>query len=535
MTVNNVENQYIGLSPLTKDDIVKFFEDYIKPYAPYNGNKIYNTLMNSIVNNYCTSLYTQVPKDLKTLYEDANINVASVYDNLLTAIGVPDKIIKKISFSDKMIFLQSLNDFMRYKGTLSFVQKVAESFNERMNIYELYIDYDEPTSSWVFKPINIFKHDDLDLDLDDIPYNDVYQTIPSFLVNEESLDEMKSNDQLVLPIKSNLLFLDSDLSTDISLLYDVIVAIFLHTYKDEFIEIYFKDTSKTCRLKNFYFLWYYLLTEYYGIAWTAFDFSWLLRISYDDIGFPSVIGTTPTTIENLATIIDTYDKINSLSTRDKFYNDIETAFLSFRNSDAKTATDIYNELLISNPDLITYIDDRINSASNKSDEINTILTEMYSSLTLFSATFTGTDIYFSEYVDYFLKYLPQIIIKPDKTTTYTILYNLKPYHVDLYSVYKADIRCKDKFNQIYIDDEAVKTFAFELHKASVVNISIDYITDILYKGNSDIALLDSFKQEFNLYPNDENEITSDDSQVEIPTKVSQSDIVCIDSFNVYLS
>jgi len=126
--------------------------------------------------------------------------------------------------------------------------------------------------------------------------------------------------------------------------------------------------------------------------------------------------------------------------RDEFYKDIADSFYTFSAVSAKTDTDMYNELLILNSALITYVDDRItNTSIGKQAEINLILTEIYSSLLLYASTYSG-DIYFSQYVDYFLRYLPQVLINPENTTTYTILYNLKPYHVDLYSITNSGIR-----------------------------------------------------------------------------------------------
>ena len=44
----NVDSEYVGLSPLSLDDIRNFFDSYIKPYAPYREEKVYNTLINTL-------------------------------------------------------------------------------------------------------------------------------------------------------------------------------------------------------------------------------------------------------------------------------------------------------------------------------------------------------------------------------------------------------------------------------------------------------------------------------------------------------
>ena len=500
------ENEYIGLSPLTMEDIRNFFNTYIKPFAPYREEKVYDTLINNLTEYYYNQTYINIPTESKQIYEEANFNTPSIYDKLLVAIGVPSEIIENISFSDKLIFLRTLSDFERYKGTVSFFQKVAESFSDRVSIYELFIDYDG--TNWFFKPVKLYLHSDMEINITSIPYSTIYNAVPSLILSEEQLTSLYDDEKLILPLKSNLMLLDNDLMSDASVLYDVIVAVFLHTYKENYIDLYFKDDTKTTQLKTIYFLWYYLLTRYYGIPWTAFNMTLLLKFVYGDVGFPSFIGTTPTTIDSLSQIIDRYDNIKIISTpardyddcqalRDSFYKDISLAFYTQTTGSATTFTDMYNELLIMNSALITYIDDRINdSVIGTKPEINLILTEIYSSLLLYSSMYSS-DAYFSLYVDYFLRYLPQVLINPENTTAYTILYNLKPYHVELYSICNTGVRSQDKFNQVYIDDEDNLSFLHQIVFASALDFSNDYLFSYDYFTESSLSILSSMN--FNIF------------------------------------
>ena len=527
------ENVYIGLSPLTLDDVRNFCNTYIKPFAPYQEEKVYDTLINNLTEYYYNQTYFNIPSELKQIYEEANINSAAIYDQLLIAIGVPAEIINTLSLSNKLIFLKTLSDFERYKGTISFFQKVAEAFADRLSIYELFIDFDG--TNWVFKPVKVYLHDEMELSLASIPYATVQTAVPSLLLSEEQLTSLYDEEKIILPIKSNLLMLDNDLMSDASVLYDVIVAVFLHTYKENYIDIYFVDDAKAVQLKTVYFLWFYLLTEYYGIPWTAFASTVLLRFAYGDIGFPSFIGTTPTTIDNLSTIIARYDNIkiinsaerdydNSQSLRDSLYNDISTAFYTFSDSEATTATDMYNELLIMNASLINYIDDRItNTSIGEKAEINLILTEIYSSLVLYASMYSA-DAYFGQYVDYFLRYLPQVLINPENTASYTILFNLKPYHVELFSTYNTGVRCQDKFNQVFIDDETGLKFLQNLMAASVLSFSDDYFFSFDFSSESPLAILSSMN--FNIFANlpddDEASNISDSETLESTMPVNSS-------------
>ena len=117
------ENESVGLSPLTLEDIRSFFNTYIKPFAPYQEEKVYDTIINNLTEYYYGQTYLNVPSELKQFVEEANFESPEIYNQLLIAIGVPEVIINNISFANKLIFLKTLADFERYKGTVSFFQK----------------------------------------------------------------------------------------------------------------------------------------------------------------------------------------------------------------------------------------------------------------------------------------------------------------------------------------------------------------------------------------------------------------------------
>ncbi len=527
------DNEYVGLSPLTLEDIRNFFNTYIKPFLPYKEGKVYDTFINNLTEYYYNQLYLNVPSELKQIYEEANFDVPSIYNKLLIAIGVPEVVIDNLSAVSKIIFLKTLSDFERYKGTVSFFQKVADAFGDRLSIYELFIDYDVATTSWVFKPEMIYLHGNMVLNTTPIPYETIRSAVPSLLLSEEQLQTMYNDEKLILPIKSNLLLLDSDLVTEVSVLYDVIVAIFLHTYKEQYIDIYFTDDYlQTVQLKTLYFLWFYLLTEYYDVSWTAFASKVLLKFVYSDIGFPPFIGTIPTTIDNLYQIIDRYDNIkvtntpvrdydNSQSLRDSLYKDISEAFYTVAaDAAAITATDMYNSLVSTNALLINYINTRISSTTSigKKAEINLILNEIYSSLLLHASMYSG-DEYFTKYVDYFIRYLPQVLVNPENIPSYTILYNLKPYHVELYSTYNTGILSDDKFNAVYIDDETDLKFLYQIMFASVLSVSDDCFFNNVYSSESPMSILSSMNFQFLHIVEDVESTNIDDSKV-FETKLS---------------
>ncbi|MDD4081989.1 MAG: hypothetical protein PHD05_01245 [Sphaerochaetaceae bacterium] len=502
MSINsNLIGENVDIPHLTIDDIRNFFNSYIKPFAPYQNEKVYEVLINNLVEYYFNQTYLTTPIEMKQLFEQSDIESSQQYDKLLIAIGVPEQIIKNINLNEKLIFLKSLSDFGRYKGTISFFQKVCISYSEKLCIYELFIDRTQ--DNWVFKSVPIYIPDGIEQNLSDIPYSVIYDSVPSLLVSEEELTSLYNEGSLILPMKSNLLFFDNEIVTEVSLLYDIIVVIFLHTFKDNFIDIYFSSNQTfTCQLKTIYFIWFYLLTEYCDLTWHSISSTNLLKFIYNDIDFPEYIGTIPTTIENVYQIINEYNDIDITYTTNadidnrrqlfaNFYDKIEKAFfVENSSSNSYSAEEMYNTILIDNYSIVTYLKNRIdNSVYTKKKEVNNILTELYSSLLLYSSNVDNE--YFKEYSDYFLRYLPQIMVDPKSTTTYTILYNLKPFHVDIYSLCKVGIWINDKFNQIFINDSFKSMI--ELHQTSAITTSSEHSFEIEENVISECACFDYFE------------------------------------------
>jgi len=456
------------LKTITYDTVKEFFERYIKNYLPYSDAKVYDTIINNLVDYYYNHAYNDIPTDFKDLFETANVTNVELYDKLLVAVGVPSELIKSLTFTDKMIFLKSLCDFQRYKASLSFVQKLGEVYSDfnKLNIYELYIDYDSTKlQPWVLKPVNIYKHEDLDLSLESLDYVSIYNQIPSLLVSVDQLNELYANNQLILPLKSNLLFLDYDLSREVSLLYDLIVTIFLKEFRNTNIELYFNDTSMSVPLEYIYYAWYYLMTRYYDTTWESSSLNFALRFAQTGL-----ISSIPYTIDDVDNIIKEYDEIDTIDKRDKFYNTYFANILAKWEEipDTMNHTQMLAVLATQSPNLAVYLDDRISSfedEDNQKREINIILNEIYSSLILYSQT--SEDSNFTKYFEYLMRFLPQMVINPETSSTYTILYNFKPFHVELYTQYREGILCRDKFNTAWTDDSQY-AFTISIIMASIL-------------------------------------------------------------------
>jgi hypothetical protein len=171
--------------------IIKYFDEYIKKYAPYSNNVIFQSLSDYVSKHFAKELYEIIPDNLKQLYEDNYIPL-NIYDVFLKRLGVPDKVLYKLQITDKITFFKNFTDFYRYRGNIYFFDKVSKLFDfNTFNIYELFIDYDNEISDWVFKPNLIVQNIDevLTTYLD---FDEVYNSVPSFLINKTLLTDIKN-------------------------------------------------------------------------------------------------------------------------------------------------------------------------------------------------------------------------------------------------------------------------------------------------------------------------------------------------------
>lgn len=444
----------------------KYFNNYVKEYLPYKNINEYRYLMDFLVEYYYRGIYSKIPTNLNKLYEKQEIP-AEIYDNLLINIGIPKKLIDKLYFKDKLIILNSLYDFQKYKSSILFAKKVATSFNDNFNIYELFI-YRESDGSWVFKPYIIYKNDRVaDISTQFFTYSEIYDSVPTLLVPSDQLEALYTNGQLVVPFKSNILLLDySYSSSESQIMYELIISVFLKEYYDLDIHLYFLDNSFTSKLSNVYYLWYYLVTRYHNVVWkkelsnkNALRFLYTQSIDYS--------------IEDLDQLSLRYDAITSRQELDSFYNEVflNNYNFKFRIEYDYSYSDMGTKYSSLDPDIYDYITSRIDSAQDQKVEIDLILDEIYDSFLL--SVNSSTDVNYKKYSDYFLRYLPQISVIPEKTPSFIMLYNFKPFHTEILNMSSAElVVAGDKFNNILIDD--LVTFRLQYENSDELGITEEY-------------------------------------------------------------
>ena len=473
---------------MKKEEIKEYFEKYVETYPAYRNDKLFVGLINFLVDYYYDDLYNQVPDNLKTLYEDQEIK-SSVYDKFLIAIGVPQEVINKLSYKEKIIFLKSLSDFRRYKGTIDFIRKIGKSFDDTFNVYELFIDYDHVSNDWIFKPVIVYQDISLKVIEEKIPYETVYDSLPNFLIQKTQLENLRVNNQITLPIKSNILLLDEQIVNDISLLNNLIISTFLKEYKDNYVNIYFSDSQYSLTIKSIYYAWYYLACRYYGTEWLKIPSSTYM-LQFDEFH-------NPFSIYDLKDLLDEYQELSNNQEIDKFYQDHFEFFAQYVQSENLTADDMKARLDNLDNAFSDYIEQRIIGSIDEKKEIDLLINEIYSSLLYFRDTYnTSIGVSsadpFLEYVDYFFASLPQLTINPEDTTSYILLYNFKPYHTELLSTISNVLTYQDKFSSTILSDKY--WFHFQMIKYELLSlIDEKYLQLELYKQSdanvADVAFI----------------------------------------------
>ena len=126
----------------TYENILEYFDSYIRPYTPFKDEPAYKSMVSFIVKYYVDLIYNVQPDIFKDLFEKQTIR-SEVVDLLLISIGLPENVVRSITTISKYVILKSFSDFERYKGTVKFIRSIGGAFNDVISYYELYIDYDK--------------------------------------------------------------------------------------------------------------------------------------------------------------------------------------------------------------------------------------------------------------------------------------------------------------------------------------------------------------------------------------------------------
>jgi len=527
-------------------NLLLYFNQYVEQNAAFRESESYQTIINFLETSYLRDTYCNIPSEFKLLYE-YNIIPRSLYDTILLSAGFPQYIIDKLIQSDKETLIRDFLLFNAYKSSIDFVIDIASKFNNKVNIYELYID--RINDHWCFIAYPIYLDKSLTPIDTPLNYEYIYNKTKNYYLSSSMLEQQYQSGNLILPIKSNLILLDFYLYyTQTKVIDNLINMTTLSQFGDNEFDLYFsfpdRSTSSitTCTdshdvsqifdtqpvtfkisLYGWYKLYYYIILSYYKIVYNMQPI-----MSYPII-HPN--NAFPYRIEDLDPIINEYLNIKYATDATVFYKTyIQTKFKTDFLPHQTTIT--YNDLKTAiqsdvDPKIIEYIDYRLQqNIINIDTDTNSILDEMIMSLKTYYLVYIGQQ--YKKYFDKFIDFLPTLTIPLEKTQSYLFINEFKPFHTELVNSIETKIVSDDLLNTITPSDNYHNNITQS--KSSIVNISDnDYNFDITSHFHDQVLLKSSFNNE--IYLKSKDNIVTDDYQIHIMTS-HISDTVISEDYNV---
>jgi len=461
------------------EDLQEFFNVSIINYLPFKDQEIYKTISNYLVDYYFSQSYQDIPVIFKTLFEE-HIIPMELYDKLLLSNGFTENIISRLTLNNKLVLLQSFMDFNKYKGTIESFRKVSDLFDDDFNAYELYIDYIE--GQWVFVPYLIYKNNNLIDSLKDtrFTYNEIISKTKNFLIDKDTLQKLYVEQNIILPIKTNLIILDHRgyyNHSDLLILYSTII---LNHFKDFNIILYLTDGEYKTTIKTFYKLWYYAFIKLYKVSFNGVNGTFI-NFNFNKEPFPFLLS-------ELFTIKQEYEKIFSLNDRYKFTQKYFQVFDQYTLNDAQSNEDVLLQYEYDIPnELLNYANQRsINEAT-----ADLFINELYNSLITWLYSLQSNYDNYKEFLQVFISQLPTIKVSLEDSVFYLLINHFKPYHTEIIlNDNYSNLLIRDKFNSV-LNDHLYKLKSL-LGKINYLGIYDNVFSYLKIINNSNLLALSKF-------------------------------------------
>lgn len=325
---------------------------------------------------------------------------------------------------------------------------------------------------WVFIPEPIYKNTNTKLVTKLFPYQDIYNSTYHYFVNIEELESARLENNIILPIKSNLVFIDYNQYKEINVFHNLLFTIFLKEYNDSRLTIFFRDGDYSITLGRLYKLWYYILAKFYNYNFVEIDINNFVLFDKDYFEFDY-------TISDIQYLLDEYDSITTANQFSNFYYNYIESKLKIPNAQSRKMHISDFEYFIKNEvgvELIEYINNRINTADSeiKKYEYNFILDEILNSVITWVTLTDDENI--SNYYIYFTNNLTKISYSIDMSPSYNLINFLKPYHTEIISELSEYIKSDGSGN--IVNTEILFDTYLKLTQASVYTIS-EYVLNTI--------------------------------------------------------
>ena len=496
------------------NNLEKYFETYLEKFTPFRDKQLYIELIKFFKETYFKDSYVNIPFVLKQLFENQTIPT-NIYNLLLLSLGFPKSVINNAILPQKKILLEVFGDFNRYKGSRYLINTFLTAYHQRTNAYELYIDY--RNGDWCFVPWNIHHDDQIDLITTPLDYDEINALARHFLISKQQLTAQKNNERIVLPIKSNILYLQSEENLYISYIENIIFMATLQKFQHTPFVYYALDQTLVTTLLGIIQMWLYLLLRSNHSSFPAIAAATQIIITSGS-SFPYSIDPGPYNVKT--TLQAAYDNITTIRERDAFFKTFirntlfdptkfETiAYSSPEITITSLRTKFQSPLSPVGSLFVDYIDTRLDNAVNFQQEANLIFEEIRNSV-LYWNTSQG-DVLLDEYIDYILRFLdtthPCQMYQKD-SFVYNFLEFVKPYHTDLIRHRSNIIQIKDKFEALLLDDSFKTEASSVFYKPYIITDEYNiFITSCL---SDDFVILDNFERVIINMPYEESYIITD--------------------------
>ena len=307
---------------------------------------------------------------------------------------------------------------------------------------------------WVLKPKPLFIHPEIVEQTDYLKYLPVYNSVGTLLVSEDQLNTLRQNEQIVLPIKSNLLLMDYSATTGIDRVKYIYYGIIISHISNDYMPIYFSDnTILSTQFSNVVCLWFYLVTRYFGAVLSKIP----LRIATVFCDNPDL----ELDLKDIPKIAADYEAVKTQADLKDFFDKwIDPFFSRFVACEEPTLDYMLKILNSKDETLISTILKRLEDAHDEKAEIDILLNDIYSSCLVFFMNYDNEIV--RQYSEIFLDTIPLIATDIEECDSYKILLNLKPFHCELITNVESQIAVKDKFNSLLLDDPTYYLYRHEL-------------------------------------------------------------------------
>lgn len=483
------------------NDKISYYElyiDYDKNYNNIPGSYLVIIDKNKIYNNS----YFLIDSIDEQYYIWFNINGQGNNPNLAGKIGIEIEFNSRYDTNKSiaMKILTALNltpDFNVKINTTDMLEinlvKSGEISGFQAGTTDLkYFILNDPkkTGAWVLLPRPIYIHKSMEQNTSKILYKEAYEKIPNLLISEEQLSNLYKQNDIVLPIKTNILLLDYASNNENSVLNNLFFPIILQDIGDDYFSLYLtNEASLNITYKNFIFYWFYLIQRFYGVT--------LENLKLMNAIIMGSGKTTEYSINDLPDIEKEYNNIKSRPELIDFYNKyILKEFASSINNQKITLYGLKETAKKIDINLYNYIENRLKSTEDVNLEIQLILDELYASFVLSFKKYDNDPI-LSKYLPFLLESISYLSTDIKNTDSYKIIYNLKPFHTDLLDLSSNNVifgndqdGISDKFNSLLLS--TIPEFIYYHNLVSVHNIS-DQINSFFKTSSCDsISLISLF-------------------------------------------